>query len=120
KKGGTDAFLSLGQSAGFSTDQLAGMRAGALAAVGAITAITGAVVGATVALFELAKKTADYGEEIWRAHEKTGISVETISALKIAGDEVGVSINSLSTGLVRFTNNLAQAEAGNKKFVGEF
>jgi len=120
KASGTDAFLSLGKSAGISTEQMAGLATGAGVAAVGITAIAGAASAAVVALFELSKKTAQFGEEVYRAHEKTGLSIQTISALKTAGDQVGVSINTLSTGLVRFTNNLAQADAGNKKFVKEF
>ena len=120
KNSGKDAFLSLGNSAGFSTSQLAGLAGGLPLVAGALAAVGAAAVGVGAALFELTKKTADYGEEVWRAHEKTSLSVETISALKVAGDQVGVSLNTLSTGFVRFTNNLALAAAGNKKFTSEF
>src|SRR5437868_2741051 len=58
KSSGTDAFLSIGNSAGFSTSQLANLQTGCLALVGGVTAVSGAVIGLSVALFELTKKTA--------------------------------------------------------------
>jgi hypothetical protein len=105
----------------------AGAGAGLGAVVLPIALIGAAIVGAAVVVFEFTKKmfdlaqsTAAYGESVFRASQKTGLSIDTISALKIAADRVGLSIETLSTGLVRFTNNLAKAEAGNKTFTNEF
>src|SRR4051794_12239707 len=65
KSGGTDAFHSIGKAVGLSTESIAGFTVGAVAAAGAVTALTSAVVSGTIALFQLTKQAADYGSEIW-------------------------------------------------------
>jgi hypothetical protein len=95
----------LGGSFGMAGIGVAGLGAASLTAAGLI--------------FELAKQTAEFGDDIFKAHEKTALSVETLSALKVAGQQVGVELSTMTTGLVRFSNNLEAAAAGNKKLAGE-
>lgn len=83
--------------------------------VGGLAAIAAASVAAGIGLFELVKSTAEFGDSIFKVHEKTSLSVETISALKVAGHAVGIELETMSTGLIRFVNNLAAAEGGSKK-----
>jgi hypothetical protein len=106
---------------GTEANELVGVGGGPLIAltVGlAALAAGGALVSAE--LFKATKEAAEFGESIFKVHQKTGLAVETISALKIAGHAVGMEIGEMSTGLVRFVNNLGLAESGNKKAIATF
>lgn len=120
KNSGTSSFLSLGQSAGFSTQQLAGLATGAFAVAGAIATIVAAGTAAVTTLLALAKSASDYGSKLWDAHLKTSVSVETLSALQQAGKQADITLEQISNGLVRFTNNLGLADAGSKKHIAIF
>src|SRR5215813_2553870 len=80
KKGGTDAFLSLGNSAGLSVESMAGIAVAAAGAITAIAAIGAAVTAAGVAIFALAKQTAEFNAHLFDLSQKTHFSVETLSA----------------------------------------
>jgi hypothetical protein len=82
--------------------------------IGAAVALTGAVAGTIFELFELAEKSTAYGEEIFKAHLKTRLSIDTVGALKIAAHEAGESLESLNIGLLRFGHNLDSAAKGNE------
>lgn len=88
--------------------------------IAGILAIAGVSLLAGDALFKLAEKTAKYGDDVFKAHEKTALTVETLSALKVAGEAVGVELGTMTTGLIRFTNNLETAASGNKKMIDVF
>lgn len=88
--------------------------------VAGLVALAGAALVGGVALFELAAKTAKFGDDVFKAHEKTALTVSTLSALKIAGAQVGVELSTMTTGLIRFTNNLEMAASGNKKMIDVF
>jgi len=92
----------------------AGILAGSLASIGTVAA------GAGIALFKLADSSAEYGDKVYKASEKTALSAETISALAIAGKEVGLEIEDVAGGLSKFTINMAAAAEGNEKFAAKF
>jgi hypothetical protein len=84
------------------------------AAIGA-TAVAGigaAFVAGTAALFSFTKQAADYGSEIYNASVKTGLGAETISALKLAADRTGVSLESVGTIVGRFSKVIGEAAQG--------
>jgi len=56
------------------------------------TAIVGGITASAVA-------AGKYGQELLEASEKTGIAVEEISALRYAGEQAGVTLSQLETGL---------------------
>src|ERR1051325_4788495 len=112
KTTGTDAFLSLGQSVGLSGEKMAQLRTAVIPAVAAVTAAAGAAVGAGVAIFQLAKSTADLGSELHDLQQKTGLNAETISSLKVATDQSSSSIEEMSTGVVFLARTMADAERG--------
>jgi hypothetical protein len=112
-------FSGKAGAAGGAGGALAGIAGPSAAAAAGVVAVAGVAVAAGTAIFELTKKTAEYGAAIWDAHLKTGVSVETLSAFKYALDTNNSSLGQFSNGLVRFTTNLGQAQAGNKKLSAE-
>lgn len=80
-----------------------------------ILALASAAVTGSVALFNLAKAASDYGSEIFDATEKTGLAAETISSLKIAADQSGASLETVSSGLSKFAKLIGEAEDGSEK-----
>ena len=77
----------------------------ARAAGAAIAGIGLAAVGAGAALFQLTKATAEYGSAIFDVTEKTGLSAETVSALKYAAEQSGSSLEAISNGIAKFAKN---------------
>jgi hypothetical protein len=84
-------------------------------AAGAVTAIASAAVGATLALFNLSKSTAEFGSEIFDASQKTGLGATTLSALKFAADQSGSSFEQLTKGITVFGTEIGKAADGNEK-----
>ncbi|RYF61524.1 MAG: hypothetical protein EOO27_01695 [Comamonadaceae bacterium] len=52
--------------------------------------------------------------------EKSGISVENLSALRFAGEATGTSFDSLKTGLTKLARQMAEAAGGNKEAAATF
>ncbi len=86
-------------------------RLGALAgAAGPLTTLAialGAVGGAGASIFMLAKSTAEYGGHLKDLNDQTGIGVANLSALKIAFDQSGGSIDSGATALSRYLRSVS-------------
>lgn len=105
--------------AGFASDLLKGTGAlesfagAALPVVGAITAVSTAAVGAGTTLFALAKDASDFGSEIWDANQKTGISTETLQALRFEASQGGVAFSDVSGSINKFAKVLGSAKEGN-------
>lgn len=59
--------------------------------------IAGAAIVGSLGL--MIKKTADFGDELWELQEKTGISTEVLSSLKLAADKGGTSIDMVARGM---------------------
>jgi hypothetical protein len=90
-----------------------GILAPASEVAGVITAIGGAALGAAAALFALAKRTAEHDVALADLAAATGLSVENISALSIAGERQRVTVEQLTTGINGFEGALARAARGN-------
>lgn len=71
-------------------------------AAGALLLVAGAGVAVGAGLFSLSKQAADYGEAIYKASQKTGLSAEFLSVAKVRAEETGGSFERLTTGLARF------------------
>jgi len=78
-------------------------------AAGVIAAITSAAIAAGVELFNLAKGAADYGDQIYKAAVKTGLSTEFLSVAKVRVDETGGSFQNFTQGLARFEIALSKS-----------
>lgn len=116
-QGATHEFGGLGSAISSAAGSVGSMTGPVGMALGSIAAIATTAVGAGFAIFELAEKAAKYGDSIQDAHLKTSLSVDSIQALKVAGAQAGMEIEAMSSGLVKFTNNLGAADDGNKEMV---
>ena len=81
---------------------------------GAYGAIQSFAVAQSTALFMLTKKTAEYGDEMWKTSQKTGIQVEAWQELVYAGKMSGVELQQMTTGMGRFSKSMVDAATGNK------
>jgi hypothetical protein len=76
-------------------------------------AFAGAVViGGIAAVGNAFKKAADSMDEMVKSAQKVGVTTETLSRLKYAADQSGVSFDGLQTGLKKLNKNLADVESG--------
>lgn len=82
--------------------------------------VAGAAVTASTAIFGFAAKTADAEAKLWDMSQRTNFSVETLSALKIALENSGGSLDRFQQGLVFFQKNIEAANEGNKKLSATF
>ena len=118
-KGDTDeakkAFNELATSFGLSEGAAKDLGV-ALPIIGAaVTAVSAAVVTATVALFELTRSASEFGSEIFDATEKTGLAAETISAMKFAADQSGTSLEAVTAASSKFARVIGDAALGSEK-----
>jgi hypothetical protein len=85
------------------------------AVAGGLTAVAGGVALVTAGLFEASKQAAEYGSEIYDASVKTGLAAQTVSALKLASDRSGTSLESTANVIVKFTKLVGEAAQGSDK-----
>lgn len=78
--------------------------AASVAAVG-IAAIGAAVLTTGRVLFDLSKTASDYGSAIFDASQKTGLSATSLSALKVAADQSGASLETVTKAIARFAKS---------------
>jgi hypothetical protein len=88
-------------------------------AVAAVAAITAATIGAASAIFSLTEKTATYGDEIYRAHQRTQLSTESLSALRLVSSENKVGFDQTTSAIDRYLKNVDEARLGNQKLAHE-
>jgi len=74
--------------------------------------ITAPILGATAALYGIAQKTANAGDEIQKMALRTGFSTEALSEFKHAAEISGTSIDSMEKGVKRMQRTLFDAERG--------
>lgn len=100
---------------GLTATQFNNLKTGALAAVAGIGAIVGVAATAAAGLFSLAKSASEYGSAIFDASEKTGLTTETLSAMKFAADQSGTSLDSVTDASARFAKTISDAANGSDK-----
>ena len=105
----------LGHSAGLSAKQFDNLKVGALAAVAGIGAVVGVAATAAVALFNLTKVSAEFGSAIYDASIQTGLSARSVSALKLAADSSGSSLEKAAGAVSKLNVLMGQAANDNKK-----
>jgi hypothetical protein len=114
----SEGATNLTSKVGGISQSLSGLAGPASVGIGAIlagfTAAIGLAVALGAALFNLAKQASDFGSEIFDASEKTGLSAETLSALKVAAEQSGASFQLLSNGIVKFTLLIGEAAQGSE------
>ena len=107
----------LGTAGGVSLGSLAGPAG---AAVAAVTAIVGAAGAAGAAVFAVAKSFSDFGSEIFDTAQKTSFSTESLSALKLAAEQSGASLQDVGSGLIKFEKAIVEAASGNQELSKTF
>lgn len=76
--------------------------------------IAGAITVATV------KKVVDLGDSLWTLHERTGMSVKTLSTLGLAADRTGGSLEGVADASKFLAQSIAQAIAGSEAEAAAF
>lgn len=84
-------------------------------AAAAITAVGAAAIATARALFDLTVASAEYGAQIFDAKEKTGLTTETLSALRFAADQSGSSLDEVTNASARFAKTVGDAANGSEK-----
>ena len=76
--------------------------------------------GAVTALAVLTKSQINAADQLAKMSQKVGVSVETLSTLKYAADQSGVSVETLQSSLVRLTKNASDAAKGTGEAIQGF
>ena len=84
----------------------------ALGALGFVTTISG--------LKDLMTASIDAAAELFKLSEKTGVAVESLSAMKSAAKLSGTSIDEVGAGLVKLSKNMVDAQSGTGKAAETF
>ena len=89
-------------------------------AAAAIATLAAIEVAAVVGLFNLSKATAEYAGHLHDLNQQTGISVETLSVLKVNAETSGSSIDSINGKFARYLKQVSDANHGNKQAADSF
>lgn len=102
--------------------ELRGQATGSIQAFqGAANAIRGFAAALAVReILNYGHSIIELGDTLNDLRQKTGISVQALSALKTAGELNGVSFDQLQVGLKKFNVVVSGATHGNKEFEGAF
>lgn len=103
-----------GLGGGSITSGPLGIVAGGLGAIG--TAAAAAAVG----LFTLAEKSSEIGKSILEIHEKANVSTQSISAFRVAAEQVGTPFELVGNKLAGFSVAMGKAQLGNKAMIQVF
>lgn len=82
------------------------------AAVAGIAAVGTAAVGAATGVWKMATSAADYADEIQKASDVTGLTAERVQELKYAGDNLGVSFDTIAGAQAKLTKAMNAAAVG--------
>lgn len=110
-----------GQATGFG--KLRDAAGGVASAFGNVASEAGALATKIVAgvgiaggaIFGLAKMTADYGDEMSKAAQRTGTTIEQFQKLSYAAGLADVSNEDLQTSLIKLSKNAVDAGLGSKE-----
>lgn len=86
----------------------------------AIAGVSVAVTALLAGLFKLAKDAAYAADEINTLAKTTGLATDTIQKMKYASEMVDVSLDTISTSLVRLTRSMGEAQKGNLEYSKAF
>lgn len=79
-----------------------------------------AAAAPVAALVAKVKSSAELADSLGKLSQRTGIAVESLSAMRYQAELSNVSFEELQTGLTKFNVRVAQAAAGNKEFLTVF
>lgn len=114
-KGADTGIAKFTSEIGAGTGALEAFAGPAGVAVGVTLAFAGAAVSAGTAMFALAKEASDYGSEIADAEAKTGLTAESLSALRYQAQLSGSDFGELSGGISKFTKTVGESAKGNEE-----
>jgi len=85
---------------------------------GSVAKLTGvfAAIGATAFI----KQTIDAADSLAKLAQKTGVAVETLSALSNAADLAGLSQEQLGSSLIKLNRSIAEAVSGSREQIDAF
>ena len=89
-------------------------------AVATITAIATAAAAAATKLWDLAKATAEYGDTVDKESQKLGLASDTYQKLDYAMRMSGSSIDDVSKGVKKITNDLADFANGSESAADKY
>ena len=92
------AFRKLGQAAKKLNDSFKKLGSSIAKFAKSIAIMGAAAVAAGAAIFTLTKRNAEYNDTIAKLSQQTGVAVETLQELGFAGEQVGLSQDSLAKG----------------------
>ncbi len=115
-----ESFGIDGDIANTLAGQMMNLNKSVLLVGGAIVGTAALVVGSAAALFGLAKHAADADGAIGDLVERTGLSAESLAAMKIAADEAGISMEQVGGFVGKFQQSLLAANSGNKDLARTF
>lgn len=81
-------------------------------------ALAAGIATAATAIWSITKASADFGSEIYDASQKTGLTAEAISSMKVAADQAGTSLDVVTGGAARFAKTIGQASDGSEEAQG--
>lgn len=94
---------------------LTGLQSNLGAVLGVSTIATGIIAGVGASLFGAARSAAAFGGGLTDLSQRTGITVGTLSALKVAADQSGGSIETVNKSLGKYLANISDASNGNEE-----
>lgn len=106
---------NLAAQSGLTAERFDTLRTRALAVGAVVGTIAAGATATAAALLALTKASAEYGSAIFDASEKTGLTSETLSAMKFAADQSGASLESVVTASARFSRTIAEAAQGSEQ-----
>lgn len=86
-----------------------GIKVGAMAAAGAIAAVTTAAISATKAVVDLADESADWADELRTTSTQMGISTETLQEWSYAARFIDTETESMQKGMYRVVKAIDEA-----------
>lgn len=108
----------MGRAAKASEDTAAQIDRAFKAATTTVTLLAGAA-GLAVAALQV-RGQIDLLDQLDDLREKTGIAVESLSALRFAGEATGTPFEALTGGLTKLNRQMAEAAGGNKEAAAAF
>ena len=78
-------------------------------------ALTAAIGGTVIGIVHAINSTAKYREEIFELSKKTGVSVETLSAMRYVTSQLGGDIGTFAMGMKGLLRNMMDVKQGSKE-----
>ena len=108
------------QAEGAAATAAGGLSRSAIIAGGALIAVEAAAIGAIAAMFALANRFADVGDEIQKIQDRTNLSAKSIQELSAAARIANVDFEDVTRAISTFQDKVADAEQGNQRLKNIF